>query len=247
MPIIDNSINKFINETLIAENEAREHEHESSGKLSASMLYQPLRFQVLKTIGAPRKKLDAYVLGKFARGNQVEDWFVEQLKKMGLLLETQKKIEYRDCIGFADASVDSDKMFCKKGELPLECKSVTNAKLKRISATSVDYHYRLQACYYALGMGRRFYGVSILSGEDLQVSIYIYDVTDGGIKAEVDQAITNYQAAMENWKTNKVLPAFAPNPKVPWTANLQYSMFDEFWATAPDSEVIKKLSELGLA
>jgi hypothetical protein len=244
MPIIDNSINKFIADTLMAENDAREHEHESSGKLSASILYQPLRFQVLKTIGAPRRPLDAYVLGKFARGNQVEDWFVEQLKKMGLLLDTQKKLEYRDCIGFADAVVDSDKMYCKKGIMPHECKSVTNMKLKRIAQTEVDYHYKMQACYYAMAMNASHFAVDILSGEDLQVTIYIFPV--GDMRNDVDRAITAYQEAMKNWNEKRILPKFVANPKVPWTANFEYAPFVEFWATAPDDQVIAKLTELGI-
>ena len=249
MPIIDDSVNKYIDEQLMADNDAREHEHESSGKLSASILYQPLRFQVLKTIGAPRRPFDAYLLGKFLRGAQVEDWFVAILEKIGLLSEParpQQAIEYRGCIGFPDAMVDSDKMFCKKGIMPFECKSVTNIKLKRIMATEVDYHYRIQACYYAKGKGFKWYAVAILSGEDLQRKIYIFNVDDGGIGADVDKAITAYQEAMKNWNEKRILPPFAPNPKVPWTADLKYAMFEEFWATAPDEEVIKKLTELGL-
>ena len=246
MPIIDSSLNKFIDDNLVAENEAREHEHESSGKLSASMLYQPLRFQVLKTIGAPRKKFDVYLLGKFARGNQCEDWFVAQLEKVGLLIETQKKVEYRDCIGFADAIVDTDKMFSKKGVIPHEIKSVNNAKLKRIQATEVDYHYRLQACLYALAMGVEYYSVVVISGEDLQRFPYIFHINDNSIATDVEKTITAYQEAMKNWNEKKILPPFMPNHKVPWTADLKYAMFEEFWATAPDTEVIKKLTELGL-
>lgn len=246
MPIIDQSLNKVIDDNLVAENEAREHEHESSRKLSASMLYQPLRFQVLKTIGAPRRPFDVYLLGKFARGVQCEDWFVEQLKKVGLLIETQKQLSYRDCIGFADAVVDTDKMFAKKGIIPYEIKSVNNAKLKRIQATEVDYHYRLQACLYALAMGVTHYAVVVISGEDLQRYPYIFNVDDGGIKTDVEKAISAYQEAMKNWNENRVLPKFLPNPKVPWTADLKYAMFEEFWATASDTEVIKKLTELGL-
>lgn len=245
MPIIDNSINKYINDSLVAENEAREHEHESSGKLSASMLYQPLRFQVLKTIGAPRKPLDAYVLGKFIRGSQVEDWFAKKLGEMGILIEVQKKVEYRDCIGYADTIINTDKMYCKRGVMPNEIKSVTNAKLKRVGQTEVDYHYKMQACYYALGEGKNYYAITIISGEDLRPQVFIFETRE--MKGAVDKAITDYQEAMAKWKSDKVLPPFAPNPKVPWTANLQYSMFDEFWATAPDADVIKKLAELGLA
>lgn len=244
MPILDNSINKFIDDSLLAENARREAEHEPSGKLSASMLYQPLRTQVLKSLGAPRKPLDAYVLGKFIRGNHVEDWYVTKLGEMGVLVEKQKMIEYRGAIGFADAVVDSDKMYFKQGVMPHEVKSVTNAKLKRLGKTEVDYHYKMQACFYALGMGTEYFAVDIVSAEDLRPSIYIFKTQE--MKSDVDKAISNYQIAMEKWAKDRTLPKFEPNPKVMWTANLQYAMFDEFWMTAPDSDVIKKLEELGI-
>lgn len=244
MPILDNSINKFIDDSLLAENAKREAEHEPSGKLSASMLYQPLRVQVLKSIGAPRKPLDAYVLGKFIRGNHVEDWYVSKLGEMGVLVEQQKMVEYRGAIGFVDAVVNSDLMYFKQGIMPHEVKSVTNAKLKRLNKTEVDYHYKMQACFYAMAMETEHYAVDIVSAEDLRPSIYIFQTRE--MKSDVDKAISAYMEAMENWKKDRTLPKFAPNPKVMWTANTQYSMFDEFWLTAPDSEVIKKLEEMGI-
>lgn len=241
MPILDNSINKFIDDSLLAENARREADHEPSGKLSASMLYQPLRVQVLKSLGVPRKPLDAYVLGKFIRGNHVEDWYVEMLGKAGVLVERQKKVEYRGCIGYADAIVDSDKMYFKKGIMPHEVKSVTNAKLKRVSTTEVDYHYKMQACYYALGTGSDYFAVDIVSAEDLRPNIYIFETRE--LKSDVDKAISAYQVAMEKWSIDRTLPKFEANPKVAWTANVKYAMFDEFWMTAPDNEVIKRLEE----
>lgn len=244
MPILDNSINKFIDDSLLAENARREAEHEPSGKLSASMLYQPLRVQVLKSLGVPRKALDAYVLGKFIRGNHVEDWYVGKLGEMGVLVEKQKMIEYRGAIGFADAIVDSDKMYFKKGIMPHEVKSVTNAKLKRVNTTEVDYHYKLQACFYALGMGVEHFAVDIVSAEDLRPNIYIFETRE--MKSDVDKAITAYQVAMENWAKDRTLPKFEANPKVAWTGNPKYAMFEEFWLTASDSEAIKEMEKLGV-
>lgn len=244
MPILDNSVNVFINDSLIAENAKREAEHEPSGKLSASMLYQPLRFQIMKCLGVPRKPLDAYVLGKFIRGNHVEDWYVSKLGEMGVLVEKQKLVEYRGAIGYADALVDSDKMFFKKGLMTHEVKSVTNAKLKRISVTEVDYHYKMQGAFYGLGLGYEYFAIDIVSAEDLRPNVYIFPTRE--MKGDIDRAISNFETAMQAWKTNKVLPKFEANPNVKWTADLKYTMFDEFWATAPDSEVIKKMEELKL-
>lgn len=244
MPIIDNSVNKFIEDSLLADNAKREAEHEPSGRLSASMLYQPLRFQVLKTIGAPRKPLDAYTLGKFKRGNDVEEWYVSKLGEMGVLVERQKKLMYREVIGFADAVVDTSKMQYRCGEIPHEVKSVTNAKLKRISQTEVDYHYKMQGAFYAMAMGVSDYAVDIVSAEDLRPNVYIFKTFE--MKSDVDKAISKYMEAMEAWKRDHTLPKFEPNPKVGWTANIKYAMFDEFWATQPDSAVIKQLETLGI-
>jgi hypothetical protein len=243
--IIDNAINKFIEDRLVAENAARDKDHESSGKLSASMLYQPLRFQVLKTIGAPRKAMEPYVLGKFKRGNDVEDWYVEQLGLMGALVERQKKVEYREVIGFVDAVVDSNKMQFRQGLMPHEVKSVTNAKLRQIAKSQgVDWHYKIQATLYALAMGTEFYAVDIVSAEDLRPNVYIFQTAE--LKHEVDKIISAYKEAMENWAKDRTLPKFAPNPHVAWTANLQYAMFDPEWATESDSWAIKQLEALGI-
>lgn len=244
MAIIDNGINQFINESLIRENAERDAKHESSGKLSASMLYQPLRFQVLKSIGAPRKPIDAYVLGKFKRGNDVEDWYVGKLEEMGVLIDRQVKVEYRGVIGFIDAYVDSDKLQFKKGEMPHEVKSVTNAKLKRIAATGVDWHYQMQACLYALAKGRDWYAIDILSSEDLRPVVYIFPTAE--LKGDVEKAIDAYDQAMKDWKEKQILPKFEANPKCAWTGNLQYAMFAEEWAVNSDEWAIKQLQALGV-
>jgi len=244
MPIIDSYVNNKIDEALLAENAKRESEHESSGKLSASMLYQPLRFQVLKSLGAPRKPIEAYTLGKFKRGNDVEDWYVGQLEAMGVIVERQKKVEYRDAIGFVDALVDSDKMQFKNGIIPHEVKSVTNMKLKRIAKTEVDWHYKMQGCFYAMALGASHYAVDIVSAEDLRPTVYIFPTRE--LEDDVNKAISAYMKAMEDWKRDRTLPKFEANPKVAWTANIQYSMFEGEWATESDSWAVNQLEALGV-
>ena len=253
MPIIDTSINKFIDDSLIEANRLRDEKHEPSGLLSASMLYQPLRFQVLKTLGAPKKEFDTYTLGKFKRGNDVEDWFVGHLRKMGVLARetngrfmkaTQVKLEYRGAIGYVDAIVDSRNMRYKDGIIPHEVKSVVNSKFKWIAKGGVDWHYKIQGCFYAMAMERPSYAIDIVSAEDLRPNIYIFHTRE--LKADVDKAIDAYDQAMKNWNENRILPAFEPNPKVAWTANIKYAMFDPFWVEGADELVIKKLEELKL-
>ena len=92
--IIDKAINTFIDSELIRENKEREALHEPSGKLSASMLYQPTRFQIMKYLNIPRREFDPYTLGKFKRGIDVETWFVDRLDKAGFLIESQKAVEF---------------------------------------------------------------------------------------------------------------------------------------------------------
>lgn len=244
MSIVDTTINKYIDAELFRLNKEREDKHEPSGKLSASMLYQPVRFQVLKTLGAPRKPFDAYTLAKFKRGNDVEEWFVTQLRGAGVLVEDKKVLEnmglkvekdkqagsvYRECVGFVDSVIDTDKMQAKKGKIPNEIKSVTNAKMAMIKRTGIDWHYQLQACKYALSMGVDHYAVTIVSAEDLRAQTHIFQTRY--MKRDVDNAIVIYQNAMEEYRKNGVLPVFEANEHVKWTGNIKYAMFTERWVT----------------
>lgn len=241
-------MNQFINNKLIKENKEREAKHESSGKLSASMLYQPLRFQVLKTLGVPRKEFDAYALAKFKRGRDVEDWYVAQLEEAGVLIareeDGQQFAEYRECIGYIDSVIDTDKMQAKVGIIPNEIKSITNAKMRRVKQTGIDWHYKMQACLYALAMNADNYAVTIVSAEDLRSETHIFRTAE--LKRDVDKAISEYMQAMENWKKDRSLPKFEANPNVKWTANLKYAMFEENWATLPDSWAIQEMERLGI-
>jgi hypothetical protein len=129
--------------------------------------------------------------------------------------------------------------------MPHEVKSVTNAKLRQIAKSQgVDWHYKVQATLYALAMGTEFYAIDIVSAEDLRPNVYVFQTAE--LKHEVDQIISNYVKAMEDWNRDRTLPKFVPNPKVIWTANLQYSMFEPEWATESDSWAVKQLEALGV-
>lgn len=237
--INDNSIQLLIDAHLIADNAERDAKHESSGLLSASWLYQPLRFQVMKTIGVPRKTFDPYLLGKFKRGFDVENWLVEHLEKAGVLKEKQKEVRYRNVIGFVDALVDSDKFFFKKGLMPHEVKSVTNAKLKRIQATEVDHHYKLQAGFYAIALESEYYAVDIISAEDLRVNTYIFATKE--IAPEIERIIFDYDRAMRLWTEKKVLPELVTSKETAWATNPDYAPFPAEWLGLPDQEIVKRL------
>lgn len=244
MPVIDTSTQQFIDSELIRLNTERSEAHESRGGLSASMLYQPLRFQVLKSLGAPRREIDPYVLGKFKRGTDVEDWYVEQLQNMNCLVSGQKEVFYRETRGFIDALVDTKDWQFKCGVLPLEVKSITNAKLRRVKKTGIDWHYKLQACLYALAEGSEHYAVTIISAEDLRTETYIFKTRE--MANDVDKRISAYIKAMEDWRKDRVLPKLeVQDASVKWSISPGYAMFDDFWIEAPDSAVINKLEKIG--
>lgn len=259
MPINDQWINRKINENRFEDNKKHREAHEPSGKLSASMLFQPLRFQVLKTIGLPRAEFDAYTLGVFDKGNRVEARFVESMRRNGGIVEDVAVAEkhgltwdkdkkqflsvYRDSIGYVDAVANTDIMESKLGIMPWEVKSVTSYKYKHIKkAGGIDWHYQLQACQNALGMNSDYYGVVIISKEHDDPHVNIFRTRE--LKRDVDQIISRYGEAMDNWRKDRTLPKFEVDPRAKWAGNPKYAMYDEFYMTAPDSLVIKKLEDL---
>lgn len=245
MPIVDGFINNYIDQQLLVENAQREALHDPSGKLSAGVLFQPLRFQVLKTLGVPRKAIDPFVLGKFDVGNKIEETLVKRFEQSLCLLDTQVPLNYRGVVGFADTLIDSNVMQAKKGIMPCEIKSVANMKLKRIKAMGIDWHYKLQAGLYALAMKSDYFAVAIGSYESSQyVMLHIFQTSE--MKKDIDTIIDNYNKAIEIWNRDHRLPPFVANPKVPWTANLAYSMFDSEWAVNDDVWAVKQLDALGL-
>jgi len=260
MPIqdnfIDTTVDEYINKELIKDNKERQLKHKASGKLSASMLFQPVKFQVLKTIGVPRKPFDVYTLGKFKRGRDVETWYVEELKKSGVLVEDPKVLwkynlqldedkqpqaTYRECIGYIDSIIDTDKMESKVGIIPNEIKSIVNMKWRRVKKTGIDWHYKIQACFYALAMGVEHYAVTIVSAEDLRRETHIFEVSK--MKKYVDHAIGQYMIAMARFNKDLTLPKFEANEHVKWTGDLKYAMFSPEWANNPDSWVLEQLKK----
>lgn len=236
----DQSIQLLIEKHLIADSAERDAKHESSGLLSASWLYQPTRYQIMKTIGVPRKTFEPYLMGKFKRGFDCENWLVDHLEQAGILIEKQKEVNYRNVIGFVDAVVDSNKLMFKKGIMPHEVKSVTNAKLARIAKTTeIDHHYKLQAGLYAIAMKSEYYAIDIISAEDLRVNTYIFDTKD--IAPEIEQIISNYDKALEVWKTIKRLPELVVNEKVKWATNPNYAPFSAEWLEKTDEQIAKDL------
>lgn len=239
--IIDNKIQELIYDDLVTLDAERSALHTPSGLLSASMLYQPLRFQIMKSIGVPAKSIEPYVLGKFQRGNDVEEWYVNKLDKFGLLEDKQVEVHYRGAIGYIDAVVKPTNLNFKECKIH-EVKSVTNAKLKQIASTGkVDYHYRLQGTFYALAKGEKYYAIDVISAEDLRVTSYIFDIRD--TQKDVDEIISKYGNALKAWNEKGELPPFEVHPEVPWTANFEYAPFSVEHCEMSDDDIRKLLSK----
>ncbi len=239
---LDQTIDREINKRLVAVNDLRNKLHQSSGKLSAGKLGDPVLWNVLHTLGVPKKKLEPYVLRKFARGDDVEEWLVQYIPG---LIAKQFFIQYRDVVGYADGVVDTSGWDFKNGTIPLEIKSVTNASFKwMIKAKGPKTHHALQAACYALGMGVKHAVLAYVASDDYRVKCYVIDVKD--YKAEVDNAIDEYNKAMKDWEEKQVLPEFKARQE--WQKNPKYSPYPAFYdkpGQVMAQEVIRFLVEGG--
>ena len=196
--------------------EAGQEDREPSGKLSASKLYWPLQHQILATQFGLKSHFDDYTLRKFQRGHDVENWFVSQIEPK----EKQKFLEYRGVIGYCDAIVDTESWDTKLGVIPLEVKSVTNMKYKRIEAQGADKGHILQNAFYALALGVRYHAITYIASDDYRVFTTIHETKDS--KSEIEKIIDEFNEAIEK----KIIPVFVPREK--WQANLKYNNFPEF-------------------
>lgn len=219
--INDQTIDRKVSESIVEKNKEREDAWgERSGKLSASKLYWPLQWQVLYTIGVPQKEFDEYVLRKFKRGRDVEDWLITQMPGV---TETQKFLEYRDVVGYVDALVNAEEYEFGKGIIPHEIKSVSNAKFRRIS-DEPDRGHALQGGFYGLAHGSDFFAIDYVSTDDYRIKTYVMSTEK--YKKEIDTIIDKYNVAMRKWKEDRELPRFEPNEK--WQANPKYNNYPDF-------------------
>lgn len=237
---LDETLDQRIGERLIRENEAESAKHNSSGRLSAGMLGKPLQVQILKAIGVPQKKFDAYTLKKFKRGTQVEDWMV------GYMGEGEEQVfaQYRDCIGYIDKLIKVtdyyDPAWVQKvgSLLPREIKSVTNMKFKRISNAGgkghpvADRGHRLQGAMYALAKGTDYFCIDYVASDDFRILSLIHKTADS--KAEVDKAIQDFYDATQNGR----LPAFEPAEA--WMGKPEWADYPE-WVELSSEEALKRL------
>lgn len=230
MMIKDSTLDRTIDELLIARRIAEQETRTPSGKLSAGMLGQPLQWQILKTIGVPQREVDNYTLRKFLRGNHVEDWLLGLLPG---IIEKQKFAEYRGAIGYCDALVDCTYWDSKKGIMPVEVKSVSNMKYKRITQEAQpDHGHRLQATLYALAFETPYYCIAYVSTDDYRIACYVCptESTTSGVEYVIDEYNTALVAG--------VVPKFDPVEK--WQASDKYSNYPD-WMSLSEAEIQNKL------
>lgn len=233
--MLDNTVNNTIAANLIAQNQAREAAHVSSGKLSASRLGWPTQWQILNTLRVETAPLDEYTLRKFLRGKTVEDWLVTQVPD---IITTQKFVEYRDTVGYVDIVVDTKNFENKLGIVPLEVKSITNAKFKILEKTNKpDEHHCLQACLYALAMAKDHFLISYVASDDLRVKTFVLKTAD--YKTQVEGAIDEYKKALNS----KTIPVFVP--RYTWQKNKTYNQYPE-WMDLTAEEIADKAKRLNI-
>jgi len=227
--MIDNYLDNLIRDKLSTEQE--NNKREPSGKLSASKLYWPLQWQILATQFGLKSNLDDYTLRKFQRGKDVEDWFIKQIEPK----EKQKFLEYRGVIGFCDSIVDTADWDTKVGIIPLEVKSVANAKFKRIEATGPDKGHILQNAFYAVALKTDYHAITYIASDDYRVLTSIHRTEES--KDEIEKIIDDFEKAVES----KTIPVFEPREK--WQSDLKYNNFPEF-AGLSAQELKEKYIEL---
>lgn len=208
MKIIDKSLDKIIANALREKQETEAKAHKSSGKLSASMLNDPLQWQILKVIGVPRFT-DDYALKKFERGKDVEKFVVDFIPNLS---EKQKFVEYKDVVGYVDALANG---------IPHEVKSVTNLKFKRLDhQKEADMGHRLQATLYALALGADAYFIDYVASDDYRILSLCYDIEE--TEKIVELRIMAYNACIRD----KKVPEF--ESKEDWQSNPKYNPYPEF-------------------
>jgi len=237
--ITDEFLKRFVEKTLVEDNQAEKATHIASGKLSASGLGNPLQWQVLKYLGIPSKEIEPFLLGKFLRGNHVEDLVIKWLEKLDIVKETQKEIEYKDTIGLVDAVTDTSKfdtLDLKDKLIPNEIKSVSNMKFKRINDTGADPQHSLQAALYALAMGTENFVIHYISTDDYRIKTFIGETEK--FAKEIDEIIETYNKqlgfkevpvfkARYNWQGTRDARGGFPYNNYPEWADLSAGQIEE--------------------
>ena len=229
----DTYIDNLITKQILEQNDTERKAHVSSGKLSASMLGAPLQWQILKQYGVPERDIDDYTLRKFKRGKDVEAWVVKSLVLD--TLSTQAEVSYKGVIGYVDCLVDSLHFDFPCGVVPLEVKSVSNAKFKRLERGGADHGHLLQGALYALALDKPSFAILYVASDDYRIKTWLYDTAL--FKEEIDAIIERYSTQL----SKGTVPAFEAIEK--WQADLKYCRYPD-WMGLSEEEATSKLKAL---
>jgi hypothetical protein len=226
-------LDRHISQKLRERDDEASANHVSSGKLSASILGDPLQWQILHRLSIGKRVADEYLLRKFKRGNDVEDWVI---KDMPSVVTSQEKLEYRGVVGRVDAIVDSSKGYDHDfGIIPHEVKSVTNRKFAQLKRQGQpDYNHQLQAGLYAKAMGATHFAIDYIASDDYRILSWVYPVTD--VSSEIDKIIDDYNLQL----TRKSVPQFVA--KQTWQSNIKYNKYPD-WSLLTEEEANRYLEE----
>ena len=218
-----------IHQKLVSDDEAKKAARERSGKISGGKLGKPTLWAVLDLIGVP-DQFDPYVLGKFLRGNDVEDraiQFLTGIKPWEVEPGTTVKSEdnailtgefilqmeggYRGGVGYIDLS-----QVYKDTFILHEIKSSTKMAYDKVSASGryrgqvdvekgigVPYlHHALQLAYYCLGKDVNRGFLHYFNADDYRLTTFAINPLD--YKEEIDKEIDDIESVF----LTRELPAF---------------------------------------
>lgn len=222
---------------LLEEQESNKRAQDLAGRLSGSILGNPLLFQILHMIGVPEKNIDEYVLRKFQRGHHVEAWIMTHIP--GLVIDKddkQQEISYRGVTGHIDAVVNMKEWDMPKlGIIPHEVKSVTNMKYKRIEkAMEADWQHQLQAGMYAMALEASHFMIHYVASDDYRILSLLYETKS--IEDDVDRIIDE---VMQQISTGELPPFVA---RLDWQNNKDYQNYPA-WSDLTQDEANKKLKK----
>lgn len=212
-----------LHEKLVSDDKLKRDARERSGKISGGKLGKPTLWAVLDLIGVP-DAFDPYVLGKFQRGNDVEDraiqfltgikpWEVEPgqpVKSEPNAILTGEFIlqmdgGYRGGVGYIDLTQVVGDTYVLH-----EIKSSTKMAYDKVAASgrssngeAAPYlHHALQLAYYCLGKDVTRGFLHYFNADDYRLCTFAINPLD--YKEEIDKEIDDIETVF----LTKQLPAF---------------------------------------
>jgi hypothetical protein len=198
---------------LVKEQDLKNNNHVSSGKLSAGILLWPTQWQILKMAGEPQSPIPPERLGTLRRGVLLEDELARLLKASGHRVDTQTFVEYRDVVGYVDLLVD--------GEV-VEVKTTAQKTFKRLKQAKTSHV--LQSCLYALALEKDDFSVCYIATDNLFIKQYNYKTSKWAPR--VEKCINIFNSNMEKFREKNIVPGFSARER--WQNATSFNPFPKF-------------------